>query len=48
MLINEEAVKAQALKMGMHTMHGELTDGQKVMARSELIFKQLSSFVQSS
>ena len=41
-LLSEAAVKAQAAKMGLQAVHGELTEGQKVMARAALITKQLA------
>jgi hypothetical protein len=39
-LLTEEAVKAQAMKMGLQDAHGELSEGAKVQARYALILKQ--------
>jgi hypothetical protein len=41
-LLSENAVKAQAAKMGFKAVNGEFTEGQKVQARSVLIMKGMS------
>ncbi len=41
-LINDDTVKAEALRLGLAGVGDELTDGQKVIARSSLIMKGLS------
>lgn len=39
-LLNEAAVKSEALALGLGKGHKELTDGEKVQARASLIMKQ--------
>lgn len=41
--MTEAAVKAQALKMGLKPVNGELTEQQKIMARAGLIMAQTSA-----
>jgi hypothetical protein len=41
--MTEAAVKAQALKMGLTPLNGELTEQQKIMARAGLIMAQTSA-----
>lgn len=41
--MTEAAVKAQALKMGLKPINGELTEQQKIMARAGLIMAQTSA-----
>ena len=41
-LLNESAMKSEALKLGLKAVGGELTESQKVMARASLIQKGLS------
>lgn len=38
--LNEAAVKAKAMEMGLGDAHGELTDGEKILARYKLIMEQ--------
>jgi hypothetical protein len=40
--LNDAAVKAEALRMGLNRSGGELTEGQKIMARSSLIMRGMS------
>lgn len=41
-LLSENAVKAQALAMGFRAVDGQFAEGQKVMARAELIVRGLA------
>lgn len=38
--LTEAAVKAKAMKMGLGDVHGELTEGEKILARYQLILEQ--------
>lgn len=38
--LNEAAVKAKAMEMGLGDAHGALTDGEKILARYKLIMEQ--------
>lgn len=41
-LLTEDAVKAQATRMGFHALHGEFSAGEKVQARAALILAGLA------